>query len=70
MKLFKYKSCEHIEDVIINSRLYCSVFNKLNDPMEWAFNSKLTQRISKIFYLEQIRNHGEFAVFQGLNNSA
>lgn len=45
MKLFKYKSCEHIEDVIINSRLYCSVFNKLNDPMEWAFNSKLKREV-------------------------
>lgn len=40
MRLFKYKSTDHIEDVIINKRLWCSKFNALNDPMEWAFTSE------------------------------
>lgn len=40
MKLYKYKSVEHIEDIIINQRLYCSKFDNLNDPMEWAFTSE------------------------------
>lgn len=40
MKLFKYKSVDYIEDIIINQRLYCSRFDDLNDPMEWAFTSE------------------------------
>lgn len=40
MTLFKYKSTDHIEDVIINKRLWCSKYDALNDPMEWAFVSK------------------------------
>lgn len=39
MTLFKYKSTDHIEDVIINKRLWCSRYDALNDPMEWAFTS-------------------------------
>lgn len=39
MTLYKYKSIEHIEDIIVNNRLYCSQYNSLNDPMEWAFIS-------------------------------
>lgn len=39
MKLFKYKSLDHIDDVIINKRLWCSRYDALNDPMEWAFTS-------------------------------
>jgi len=39
MILFKYKSVEYIEDIIINKRLYCSRYDALNDPMEWAFTS-------------------------------
>lgn len=40
MVLFKYKSTDHIEDVIINKRLWCSKYDALNDPMEWAFKSE------------------------------
>lgn len=39
MVLYKYKSIEFIEDVIKNKRLFCSRFDNLNDPMEWAFTS-------------------------------
>lgn len=39
MELYKYKSVEFIEDVIENKRLFCSTFDNLNDPMEWAFTS-------------------------------
>lgn len=44
MKLFKYKSVDYIEDIIINKRLYCSRFDNLNDPMEWAFTSEEDKR--------------------------
>lgn len=37
MTLYKYKSVEHLEDVIVNKQLFASRFDKLNDPMEWAF---------------------------------
>lgn len=37
MTLYKYKSVEHLEDVIVTKRLFASRFDKLNDPMEWAF---------------------------------
>lgn len=40
MQLFKYRSTDHIEDVIINKRLWCSKYDALNDPMEWAFVSE------------------------------
>lgn len=40
MILFKYKSTDHLEDVIINKRLWCSRYDALNDPMEWAFVSR------------------------------
>lgn len=47
--LYKYKSIEHIEDIIVNNRLFCSRFDNLNDPMEWAFVSDCEeQRISKL----------------------
>lgn len=39
MVLYKYKSVEYIEDIIHNRRLFCSKFDNLNDPMEWAFTS-------------------------------
>lgn len=34
MRLYKYKAIEHIEDIIVNSRLYCSRFDCLNAPMD------------------------------------
>ena len=37
MKLYKYKTTDYLQDIIINKHLYCSKFNELNDPMEWAF---------------------------------
>lgn len=47
--LYKYKSTEHIEDIIVNRRLFCSQFDNLNDPMEWAFISDCEkQRISEL----------------------
>lgn len=39
MILYKYKTVDHIEDIIVNQRLFCSKFDMLNDPMEWAFTS-------------------------------
>lgn len=49
MTLYKYKSIEHIEDIIVNNRLYCSQYDSLNDPMEWAFISDCDeQRVSKL----------------------
>ncbi|MCQ2132005.1 MAG: DUF2971 domain-containing protein [Bacteroidaceae bacterium] len=49
IKLYKYKSIDYIEDVIINQRLYCSQFDELNDPMEWAFTSNQNKdSISKL----------------------
>lgn len=40
MKLYKFKSLEHIEyasDIIINEQLYCADYDKLNDPFEGLF---------------------------------
>lgn len=40
MKLYKYKSLRDFEfflDIIINERLYCSEYQKLNDPFEGVF---------------------------------
>jgi hypothetical protein len=47
MKTFyKFKSIEHIEyaaDIIINERLYCADFEKLNDPFEGLFFAIIRQ---------------------------
>lgn len=45
MTLYKYKSVKHIEDIIVNNRLYCAKFDELNDPMEWAFISDCDARL-------------------------
>ena len=52
--LYKYRSLQNIErlfDIIINQRLYCSVFTKLNDPMEgffWHSRSLSKKRLNEI----------------------
>lgn len=51
MKFYKYKSVDYIEDVLVNQRLYCSKFDELNDPMEWAFTSENENReIEKLLH--------------------
>ncbi len=40
MKLYKYRSFEnyeYIKDILVNCRLYCSNYTKLNDPFEGQF---------------------------------
>jgi hypothetical protein len=42
MKLYKYRSpssLEHILDILLNNRLYCTPYNELNDPFEGVFRS-------------------------------
>lgn len=44
MKLYKYRSLANIEftlDILINQRLHCAPFEKLNDPLEGIFLSVL-----------------------------
>lgn len=42
MKLYKYRSLanfEHVLDIILNRRLYCSKYDDLNDPFEGLFKA-------------------------------
>lgn len=42
MKLYKYRSLENFEyilDILLNERLYCAPYDKLNDPFEGVFLS-------------------------------
>ena len=42
MKLYKYRSLENLEytlDILLNQRLHCAPFDKLNDPFEGLFLS-------------------------------
>lgn len=42
MKLYKYRSLEHLEytlDILRNERLHCAPYDKLNDPFEGVFLS-------------------------------
>lgn len=42
MKLYKYRSFENIEytlDILLNERLHCAPYDKLNDPFEGVFLS-------------------------------
>lgn len=44
MRLYKFRSLSNIEfvlDIIYNQRLYCSTYDKLNDPFEGLFLSNL-----------------------------
>ena len=40
MKLYKFRSLENLEftlDILLNQRLHCALFEKLNDPLEGVF---------------------------------
>jgi hypothetical protein len=42
MKLFKYRSfskLDYVIDILLNERLHCSIYDKLNDPFEGIFLS-------------------------------
>lgn len=44
MKLYKFRAFEQLEyilDIVLNERLRCSEYNKLNDPFEGVFHSIL-----------------------------
>jgi hypothetical protein len=44
MMLYKYRSLtnfEHVLDIILNQRLYCSTYSELNDPFEGVFETTL-----------------------------
>ncbi|TGK82694.1 DUF2971 domain-containing protein [Leptospira montravelensis] len=51
VKAFKFKSSlqfDHILDIIINKRLYCSDWLKLNDPMEGQFAYSYNNEVKKV----------------------
>lgn len=69
MILYKYRSLsnfEHVADIILNERLYCSTYDRLNDPFEglsvtiWTFTFRkksLTQRHAfPVRYEEILKN--------------
>jgi len=52
MILYKYRSLANVEldyviDIILNQRLHCSVYKKLNDPFEGFFSTIISQGIDR-----------------------
>ncbi len=51
MKLYKYKSLAnlwHVLDVVVNQRLYCAHWSRLNDPLEGRYEVYLGKKSHKI----------------------
>ncbi|MFA5238968.1 MAG: DUF2971 domain-containing protein [Phycisphaerae bacterium] len=51
MILYKYRSLanfEHVLDIILNQRLYCSTYPELNDPFEGIFETRIHSRMISI----------------------
>ena len=68
LTLYKYRSLENLEhvlDIILNERLYCSPYDKLNDPFEGLFMSEIHGNFSQnvfsggIFKTDECKNIGE-----------
>ena len=55
MKLYKYKSLtnlEHVLDIILCEKLFCALYNELNDPFEGLFLTTIKLSYSRLLALK------------------
>ena len=58
MILYKYKSLEnlwHILDIVVNTRLYCSSWKELNDPLEGRYEIYLGKKSKKLQSIMEVK---------------
>lgn len=54
MTLYKYKSptpFEHVADILMNERLYCAAYHRMNDPFEGVFLESIEMNGSRFYTL-------------------